>query len=227
MTNNKKGITQRAQQTVAKKAAKLMKKNGGVTINLNGESPIAGYTYSPDKTTEFSVPENRVSQLHIDMFYKNNYDELIKDGNYFGGWHDGGKVYLDVSRNVINEHEAVVGAKASDQISIYDVKNGKAKYTANYSLNSEGVYQYSTDAQGGNEQTGNIKEGQGTPNAEGTDQKVNVPEPELTGAIQLNIGIGHSINKFIKQDLKLTPPNLRSGVFRIREFVNALFNPPR
>lgn len=129
-----------------------IKAEGGISVNLKtGESPTEGYSFSPDKSTEFSVPVQDFNESHVDSFIEKHYDELTSGRLLFGGWVDGGNAYLDLSKNVASEHEAVVGAKQSNQIGIYDVKNGETKYTDKYTLNQEGVYQYEGAQQGGNE----------------------------------------------------------------------------
>lgn len=132
--------------------AKTIKEQGGITVNLKtGESPKSGYTYSPDKTTEFSAPVEEFKDEHVDSFIEKHYDDLTSGKLLFGGWLDNGRAYLDLSTNTENEHEAVVGAQKSNQIGIYDVTKGETKYTAKYKLSKEGVYQYEGTEQGRNE----------------------------------------------------------------------------
>lgn len=151
--------------------AQQIKDQGGVTLDIKGgEVPNDGYVYSPDKTTEFSLPEKDFGDNHIDDYIEKYYDKLSQDGMYLGAWVDNGKVYLDVSRNVANEHEAVVAAKSADQLGIYDVKNGQTKYTNQYKQNKEGIYQHEGPQQGANETSS-----EGSASKEGANQ-VNQPD---------------------------------------------------
>ena len=100
------------------------KANEGFSLNLEGNTPEAGYMVSVIDGPEWP---NMTSVCPFEMVtfiktYKN-----IGSNHYFGIWTDEqtGKVYFDLSVNVPSEKEALEMAEAYHQKAIYDVKNCK------------------------------------------------------------------------------------------------------
>jgi len=110
---------------LTKKAMTELKTSGGSTLNDLGESPIDGYTYSPNKSTETKIPAKQFSEKNYNDFHDKYEKELQQPGNYLGIYKDGDDIVLDISRNTSNIREAITGAKTGNQDSIYDVKYGK------------------------------------------------------------------------------------------------------
>lgn len=117
---------------ISLKAAELTKKNGGVTINLNGDVPEKGFAYSPYKEVETVIPEANFSQADVDNFIEKYYDKLNEDGNHLGVWIDDGKVYIDISKVNPDENAAVADSIANNQIGLFDLSTFETKLTKDY-----------------------------------------------------------------------------------------------
>lgn len=113
----------------------------GITISIRGDKPTSGFVYAPSKTTEFSVPAESFTRATLEEYVNKHYNELQKSGNYIGLWPDEGKIYMDISRVVPDESQAVKGAIDSQQLAIYDIGTGNTKYTRDYGY-SDGSYIY-------------------------------------------------------------------------------------
>lgn len=120
------------KKEIAKRAADLTKKNGGVTINLNGDIPEKGYAYSPYKDVETIIPQNTFSDSDIDNFIEKYYDRLVRDEHHLGVWVDEGKVYVDISKVSPNENMAVEDALKNDQLGLFDLSTFETKYIKDY-----------------------------------------------------------------------------------------------
>lgn len=116
---------------VAASILERVKANGGLSVNMvNGSEPTSGYmvakgteygkTVSAD---DFYDPEKGPKILADYM--KDNKADLGTGKNYLGLWHntEDGKVYLDVSQNILSRTEAISAGQSRDQISIWDVAN--------------------------------------------------------------------------------------------------------
>jgi len=127
-------IFQGAPQTleVKQRAFDLTKKNGGVTISLNGDVPTKGFAYSPYKDVETIIPENSFAPTHIDDFIEKYYNRLTQAGHHLGVWVDEGKVYMDISKVNPNEHEAVLDSLKNNQIGLFDLSTFETKLLKDY-----------------------------------------------------------------------------------------------
>ena len=131
------------EKAIEQKVITGIKENGGVTIDTNGSEPTKGYSYAPDKTTEYSVPEKDFHanpEKHISDFIEKNKDLLSQDGNHIGGWVDGGRVYLDVSKVGEPTPETIAKAQEAKQLGVYDLEHGKTITTGQLAENGKGEY---------------------------------------------------------------------------------------
>lgn len=117
----KKGIVDRTRET------------GGFTVSTKGKFLELGKTdgyavggQSNEANCSVEDWENpRKRSVFLKDYIKQNSAMLSKRGNYLGGWVDNGRVYLDVSRVIKNEKEAVIHAMKTDQDAITDFKKGE------------------------------------------------------------------------------------------------------
>lgn len=116
----------------AEQATKLTIKNGGVTMNLKRNVPNSGFSFAPSKVTEHAVDIKDFNQDTVKEYLRNNAKALAQPGNHLGGWIDGGKVYLDVSRVVSDQAEAMAAAKDADQLAIYNINSGQSEFLKDY-----------------------------------------------------------------------------------------------
>lgn len=101
---------------------KLIRDNGGVTIDLEGKQPNKGFAFAPKKKTEVVVPEAEFTPEHIDRFIDNNIEELTKKGNNLGVWFQDGNYYIDVSRVGDPIVDTVEAAQKAEQLAVFDLE---------------------------------------------------------------------------------------------------------
>lgn len=102
-------------------------RNGGVSLNLEGNSPTKGYMVS------LSPYENRISKeivveeaiKIINDYIQKHRDFVQKHSLYFGMWETDGELVLDISQNIEDKVSAVSLGMLRDQQAIYDIVNGK------------------------------------------------------------------------------------------------------
>ena len=117
---------------LAKRAAELTKKNGGVTINLKGDVPEKGFAYSPYKDVETIVAKEKFGDTDIDNFIEKHYTRLTQEGHHIGAWEDGGKIYLDISKVNPDESLAAADALMNDQLALFDLSTFETKFMKDY-----------------------------------------------------------------------------------------------
>jgi len=107
-----------------------VKENGGLSVRLtNGSEPIKGFMVARggmgavESAKDFYDPIKGKKMLSDYM--KKHKNELSTGKDYLGIWHnkEDGKVYFDVSANIMDRETAVVMGQKNDQISIWDVVN--------------------------------------------------------------------------------------------------------
>jgi hypothetical protein len=104
-------------------AAKIYAKQG-FSVNWKGAEPEAGYMVSFNEG-ELIKPTESILFEDVDKWVDENYRKLV-DGNLFaGGWVDGDKYYLEISRNIGLETAAKDFARKHKQIAIWDVLKQK------------------------------------------------------------------------------------------------------
>lgn len=116
---------------VASSILERVKANGGLSVNMvNGAEPTAGYMVAKGtqygqtvSATDFYDPSKGPQILA--NYMKQNKADLATGKNYLGLWHntEDGKVYLDVSQNILSKTEAISAGQSRNQISIWDVAN--------------------------------------------------------------------------------------------------------
>lgn len=133
---------------IEQKAVELTRRNGGVTINLNGDVPTGGYAYSPFKNVETVIPEADFNEQQLDNFVEKFYDQLVADDkNHVGVWVEDGNVYMDISKVIDDEQEAVVDSLKNNQIALFDLNTFETKYTNDYEKIGN-TYQYKRKIEG-------------------------------------------------------------------------------
>lgn len=116
---------------VAASVLDRVRENGGLSVNmLDGSEPTSGYMVAKGGTKgaildadEFYDPVKGPAALSA--FVKQYRSDLGTGKSYLGLWHntEDGKVYLDVSDNIMDRSRAVSAGRRRNQISIWDVAN--------------------------------------------------------------------------------------------------------
>ena len=116
---------------VASSILDRVKANGGLSVNMvNGSEPTSGYMvakgteYGKTVSAEDFYDPEKGPKILAD-YMKDNKADLATGKNYLGLWHntEDGKVYLDVSENILDRGAAITAGQSRDQISIWDVAN--------------------------------------------------------------------------------------------------------
>lgn len=119
-----------------------MAHKGGFTLHDHiGDAPTDGYMVSLDKNTEHSMPITDLRPQHIQAFADKHANNLGQQGNYLGGWLDGGKFYLDISSHIPEINRATAAAVRNKQLGIYDLTHGRTIDTdeAGWMIGAPGV----------------------------------------------------------------------------------------
>lgn len=118
---------------VAQSIMERTRADGGLTVSMiDGSTPPSGYMVArtskvkPAIVDEADFYDPKRGPAALSSFLKNNREQLT-DGDYLGVWHDreSGKVFLDVSQNVKDRATAERLGRERNQISIWDVVQGK------------------------------------------------------------------------------------------------------
>jgi hypothetical protein len=123
------GSSLKLDGTVAQSIVERVRANGGLSVNMvDGSEPTKGFMVAMGGSKgaimdadEFYDPERGPEALG--SFMKSNRE--LSEGSYLGLWHNqaDGKVYLDVSENIMDRDTAIDAGRKRDQISIWDVAN--------------------------------------------------------------------------------------------------------
>lgn len=172
---------------ISQKAVELTKKNGGATINLDGDVPTAGFAYSPFKDVETVIPKATFGEKNVDEFINKHFDKLDQDGHHLGIWEDNGNVYIDISKVNPNEQLAVADSIKNNQIGLFDLSTFETKYIKDYEKTSN-AYIHKGQIKGANKE-GSI----GAISKKETSSKVTLPKKNnkqsgLTTVGTLNTG---------------------------------------
>ena len=119
-----------AEIALGKGMSDRMREGGGFTVDNKGEfydlGKTDGYAVGGFGTegscSEAEWNDSRKKMKFLRDYIKTNSSALLKEGNCLGGWKDGGRVYLDVSRVFKSEKEALREAMKTDQDAITDFK---------------------------------------------------------------------------------------------------------
>lgn len=106
--------------------------NGGATFNIvTGTSPTTGFVVSEkgfeDVTSIFGddVTKQILISSAVSLFIGKNGVELNDPINFLGGWIEGNKLVLDISRVYDDEHDALRIAVENGQRAYYGIDNDK------------------------------------------------------------------------------------------------------
>lgn len=118
----------RVSGAVSKSILDRVKNFGGLSVKiLSGNEPVAGYMVGDPRfgaivSADDFYDETKITGILSD-YLKKNKKELSGDDKYLGLWHNtkDGKVYLDVSQNILDRTEAIIAGQNNDQLSIWDV----------------------------------------------------------------------------------------------------------
>ena len=110
--------------------AKLLKSNGGFSLDKDNNAPTSGYMVSLEG---LEVIVDMFSDLSEDFINKacERYRPQAQQKSeyaYFGAWVDDNKLYLDLSMNIQDREVAIAYGHANHQKAIYDVNNDKSIY---------------------------------------------------------------------------------------------------
>lgn len=108
---------------VLNKTIAAIQNQGGVSIDLNGNTPKSGYMVA----LEGHEVKCQVKDLRVVLAdYMATRKHLLRNPNLFlGGWVDDDTVYLDISEQHHDLKEARLLGRIRKQIAIYDVLSGK------------------------------------------------------------------------------------------------------
>jgi len=100
--------------------------NGGATMDLEGNTPLQGYSYGPYKDREYKVPTQAFMdnpRAHLEKFFNLNKDKLGIDGHHIGTWIDPetGHTYLDVVKVGEPHRDTIDAAQKAQQLAVYDL----------------------------------------------------------------------------------------------------------
>jgi HK97 family phage portal protein len=102
--------------------------SGGFSVDVTtGAEPTSGWMVST-AGSESSISASQYTRDRLQSYYGDHLATLSQAGNYWGGWLDGGKFYLDVSTNVAEESEAVRLMGENGQQAIYNAGTGETLY---------------------------------------------------------------------------------------------------
>jgi predicted ABC-type ATPase len=113
---------------IVTKAKALTKKNGGVTIALNGDIPTKGFSVADSKLTEKAIPQKDLTKEAVRNYVLQNLDNALKSGRHLGMWVDEGKVYFDIPTVFNSKSEAIKVGNKADQIGIFDLESFETIY---------------------------------------------------------------------------------------------------
>jgi hypothetical protein len=116
--------------TITKVALDNMRATGGFSVHpITGGSPTTGYMVSVKPEAEVVYDSiDSVNEAAFRDFYRQNKETFKSNPNlHFGGWVDTntGKVYFDLSARYDNVREAVNDAKATNQLAIWHLDEGR------------------------------------------------------------------------------------------------------
>lgn len=105
----------------------LALKNGGFSLNKDGENPATGYMISCKDLYKINLSDLTPDKLD------NAIKEATEISGYIGGWldvnsDDKNNFYLDISINVKDKDEAIELAKKNNQLAIFDIATGESIY---------------------------------------------------------------------------------------------------
>lgn len=102
-------------------------KNGGGSFNIYGNKKATnGYMCSILDVATIDISEFDFSV--IDTIIEKNKDLLKRKNIYLGTWIEGGKIYIDISKNYKSRYYCLKFAKKLNQKAIFDLNNFTSIY---------------------------------------------------------------------------------------------------
>jgi hypothetical protein len=116
-------------QETASKIQQFTRDWGGLSIKMtDGSMPDKGYMVSKPTSLSRIVPSKdfydpKEGWKILREYEKKHSEDLATGRNYLGTWEKDGKVFLDVSQNIMDRNEATSLGASRDQLKIWDVVN--------------------------------------------------------------------------------------------------------
>lgn len=107
--------------TLAAQVVEATKRDGGITIGLNGQIPSSGYAFSVQQQNEVKIPLEHFDTQAVDQYVATHHEDLSQPGRYLGAWVNKDTVYLDVSQVEDDQHKAFGMAQAANQLAMYNL----------------------------------------------------------------------------------------------------------
>lgn len=112
------------RHAVEKQVVEGIRNNGGITVNLQGKQPSAGFAFATSKESERKYPMASLSEDNIRQYLRDHRSVLEQEGAHVGGWNNGeGEAVIDVSVVHPDQLQALIEAKKGGQDAIYDLKS--------------------------------------------------------------------------------------------------------
>jgi hypothetical protein len=96
--------------------------HGGASVNLEGSKPKRGFMVSSGGCCQ--VLEGLPSARDLRDYRRKFCKQLAQSGAFLGAWVENGRCFLDVSRCVKSEHEALAVARQNEQLAYFDLSGG-------------------------------------------------------------------------------------------------------
>jgi hypothetical protein len=102
--------------------------SGGLTRDLFGRSPLAGFMVSAHKGFELQRPV--LTDTNVREWLTRAWPVLNVPGRYVGAWFDKavGTWFLDIATNVPNEQDAIALAREHGQLAYWNIAKAESVY---------------------------------------------------------------------------------------------------
>ena len=103
------------------------KANGGMTTDIEGNSPSEGIAFAPRKDTEKIISSTNFDEKALDSFIDEHFEILQEEGMHIGGWfnEEDGNWYLDISKVGGYNKDIIQEAQDAEQLAVFDLKSFK------------------------------------------------------------------------------------------------------
>ena len=106
---------------LARRALEFTRKNGGITIRLDGDIPERGYAVALPKIPEKRISLDKVTEQDFEAFIDEHFEELSRENAYVGAWIDDSELILDVAHVVEKKDEALALGRVAEQQAIFNL----------------------------------------------------------------------------------------------------------
>lgn len=99
-------------------------KNGGMTIDIHGNTKREGIAFAPHKDSEAIISTDKLGAVELKKFIVKNIDKLRHPDANLGGWKnpEDGKWYLDISHVGKYSKDTIKKAQQAEQLAVFDLK---------------------------------------------------------------------------------------------------------